>query len=112
MNLTTRDLSVGLSITLTKETTPDTALKIFQSRSSQIQELKIWNVSEENQKIVTDQIGSLTWLIKCELKHSKKQTYTFPKKFFTQLSQQKHLKVLEIVGHSFEEWFQLESANN
>jgi hypothetical protein len=103
LNLLSKDSDVGISVSLTSDSTPEKVIQIFEQRSSQIKHLMITNISEETQKVLTNQIGSLKCLQKFEIIHSSNQTYKFPKKCFIQLFQLKHLKELDLLGDLFEE---------
>jgi hypothetical protein len=103
LNLLSKDSDVGISVSLTSDSTPEKVIHIFEQRSSQIKHLMITNISEESQKVLTNQIGSLKCFQKFETIHSSNQTYKFPKKCFIQLFQLKHIKELELRGDLFEE---------
>ena len=103
LNLLSKDSFVKISVSFTRDSTPEKAINIFEQRSSQIKDLTIANISEETQKVLTTQIGALKNLQKCTVVFSEDQTFKFPLKFFSQLFQLKHLKDLELCGYNFEE---------
>jgi hypothetical protein len=101
LNLLSKDSFVGISVSLTSDSTPEKAIQIFEQRSSQIKQLMITNISEETQKVMTNQIGTLKNLQKFEIIHSSNQTFKFPKKCFIRLFQLKHLKELSTTDLRF-----------
>ena len=103
LNLLSKDSFVGVSVSLTQDSTPEKVTLIFEHRSSQIRDLTINNVSEETQQVLTNRIGSLKNLQTFKVVRNINQTYTFPKKFLTQLFQRKNLKDVELRGYFFEE---------
>ena len=102
-HMLSKESFVAISVLLMPDSTPEKAMQIFAHRSSQIRDLTLDNISEETQKVLTNQIGSLKNLHTCKVVRNINQTYTFPKKFLTQLFQLKHLKDLELRGYFFEE---------